>query len=90
MKNKFVWLLFLHNVFTSQGYFLLQPDIVFDTGDPGISSTRTMEAAVEKVIEMGLVDEKRIGLIGHSWGGYQAAVQSRRQTYLRRLLQGPD
>ena len=62
-----------HNVFTSQGYFVLQPDIVFDTGDPGISSTRTMEAAVEKVIEMGLVDEKRIGLIGHSWGGYQAA-----------------
>jgi len=62
-----------HNVFTSQGYFVLQPDIVFDQGDPGISSVRTMEAAVKKVIEMGLVDEKYIGLIGHSWGGYQAA-----------------
>ncbi|MFQ5630441.1 MAG: alpha/beta hydrolase family protein, partial [bacterium] len=61
-----------HNVFTSQGYFVLQPDIVFDAGDPGISSVRTMEIAVKKVVDMGLVDEKRVGLVGHSWGGYQA------------------
>ncbi|MCP4724672.1 MAG: S9 family peptidase, partial [bacterium] len=60
------------NVFTSKGYFVLQPDIVFDPGDPGISSVRTMEKAVAKVVEMGLVDEKRVGLVGHSWGGYQA------------------
>ena len=36
------------NVFTHQGYFELQPDIVFDPGDPGISPVRTMEAAVKK------------------------------------------
>ncbi len=62
-----------HNIFTSQEYFVLQPDIVFDQGDPGISSVRTMEAAVKKVVEMGLIDEKRVGLVGHSWGGYQSA-----------------
>lgn len=61
-----------HSVFTSQGYFVLQPDIVFDAGDPGISSVRTIEIAVKKVVDMGLVDDKRIGLVGHSWGGYQA------------------
>jgi dipeptidyl aminopeptidase/acylaminoacyl peptidase len=59
-------------VFTQEGYFVLKPDIVFDAGDPGISSVRTMEAAVKKVVDMGLVDEKKVGLIGHSWGGYQA------------------
>lgn len=59
-------------VFTQEGYFVLMPDIVFDAGDPGISSVRTMEAAVKKVVDMGLVDEKKVGLIGHSWGGYQA------------------
>ena len=36
-----------HSVFTSQGYFVLQPDMVFDAGDPGISSVRTMEIAVK-------------------------------------------
>ncbi len=59
-------------VFTQQGYFVLRPDIVFDAGDPGISSVRTMEAAVKVVVDKGLVDEKKVGLIGHSWGGYQA------------------
>ena len=61
------------SVFTHQGYFVLQPDIVFDIGDPGISSVRTMEAAVKKVVDMGLVDKDRVGLVGHSWGGYQSA-----------------
>lgn len=61
-----------HGVFTQEGYFVLRPDIVFDAGDPGISSVRTMEAAVKRVVDMGLVDAKKVGLIGHSWGGYQA------------------
>ncbi|MBO3697116.1 prolyl oligopeptidase family serine peptidase [Roseivirga sp. E12] len=61
-----------HTVFTQQGYFVLRPDIVFDAGDPGISSVRTMEAAVKVVVDKGLVDEKKVGLVGHSWGGYQA------------------
>ena len=60
-------------VFTTNGYFVLKPDIVFDAGDPGISSTVTLEIAVKTVVDMGLVDENRVGLVGHSWGGYQAA-----------------
>lgn len=59
-------------VFTQEGYFVLRPDIVFDAADPGISSVHTMEAAVKKVVDMGIVDEKKVGLIGHFWGGYQA------------------
>jgi len=60
-------------VFTTNGYFVLKPDIIFDAGDPGISSTTTLEIAVKTVVDMGLVDENRVGLVGHSWGGYQAA-----------------
>ena len=59
-------------VFSQEGYFVLQPDIRFDAGEPGISSVKTMEIAVKAVVDMGMVDEKRVGLIGHSWGGYQA------------------
>jgi dipeptidyl aminopeptidase/acylaminoacyl peptidase len=60
-------------IFTSQGYFYFMPDIVFDAGDPGVSSVKTLEIAVKTVVDKGLVDEKRVGLMGHSWGGYQAA-----------------
>ena len=48
------------------------PDIVFDSRDPGISSARTLELAVKSVLQTNRVDPKKIGLVGHSWGGYQA------------------
>ena len=61
-----------HTVFTHHGYFVLMPDIVFTEGDPGISSAKTIEIAVKKVLESGRVDAEKVGLVGHSWGGYQA------------------
>lgn len=60
-------------IFTSNGYFVLRPDIVFDAGDPGVSSTKTLEIAVKAVTDKGFVDSKTVGLVGHSWGGYQSA-----------------
>ena len=59
-------------VWTAEGYFVLQPDIIFDSRDPGVSSAKTLERAVAAVVETGVVDADKIGLIGHSWGGYQA------------------
>jgi dipeptidyl aminopeptidase/acylaminoacyl peptidase len=59
-------------VWQQEGYFVLKPDIEFIPGDPGISSTKTLENAVAAVIAKGDVDPSRVGLIGHSWGGYQA------------------
>ena len=60
-------------VFTSLGYFVLQPDIVYRDRNPGLSAVAAIEPAVEKVLETGMVDPKRVGLTGHSWGGYQTA-----------------
>lgn len=61
-------------VWTSLGYFVWQPDILFDARNPGISSTQTMELSVQAIIKKDIgVDPARIGLIGHSWGGYQTA-----------------
>lgn len=57
---------------TQQGYFVLLPDIVYRARDPGISALEAVRPAVAHVVEMGLVDPQRVGLIGHSWGGYQA------------------
>jgi dipeptidyl aminopeptidase/acylaminoacyl peptidase len=61
------------SVFTSQGYFVLQPDIVYRDRNPGLSAVAAIEPAVEKVLETGMVDPERVGLTGHSWGGYQTA-----------------
>jgi Tol biopolymer transport system component/dienelactone hydrolase len=61
------------SAFTTHGYFLLQPDIVFQRSQPGISVADCVTAAVKKVVEKGVVDEHKVGVIGHSWGGFDAA-----------------
>ena len=57
--------------YVSHGYVVLQPDIVYDTGYPGESAEKCVIPAVNTVVAMGFVDPKRIGIQGHSWGGYQ-------------------
>ena len=57
---------------TQHGYFVLLPDIVYRPREPGLSALDAVRPAVELVVERGLVDRGRVGLIGHSWGGYQA------------------
>jgi dipeptidyl aminopeptidase/acylaminoacyl peptidase len=59
-------------VWLQNGYFVLNPDIEFIAGDPGTSSATNLENVVKSILERGDVDAKRVGLIGHSWGGYQA------------------
>jgi len=60
-------------VWTSQGYFVLQPDIVFRGRMPGTSAVECIRPAVKTVVDTGMVDGERVGLVGHSWGGYEAA-----------------
>jgi dipeptidyl aminopeptidase/acylaminoacyl peptidase len=61
-----------HAVFTANGYFVLLPDIVYRGRDPGRSAVEAIVPAVQTVVDRGLVDPARVGLAGHSWGGYQA------------------
>ncbi len=57
---------------TQHGYAVLLPDIVYRARDPGVSALESVRAAVAKAVEMGVADPDAVGLIGHSWGGYQA------------------
>ena len=57
---------------TQQGYAVLLPDIVYRAREPGVSALESVRAAVAKAVEMGVTDPGAVGLIGHSWGGYQA------------------
>ncbi|MGH9851980.1 MAG: alpha/beta hydrolase family protein, partial [Blastocatellia bacterium] len=59
--------------FTQQGYFLFQPDIRFQPREPGRSVVACVTPAVNKVVELGLVDARKVGVVGHSWGGFDAS-----------------
>lgn len=57
--------------YTLNGYFVLLPDITYKMGDPGLSATDCVTAGVNEVLDKGLVDKNKIGLFGHSFGGYE-------------------
>ena len=59
------------SIFASQGYFVLYPDIVYTIGSPGFSATDCVIAATNAAIATAPIDQKRIGLAGHSFGGYE-------------------
>ncbi|MBA4320773.1 MAG: hypothetical protein C0412_20470, partial [Flavobacterium sp.] len=57
--------------YTLNGYFVLMPDIIYQMGNPGSSAVDCVTAGVNAVIGKGLVDKDKIGLYGHSFGGYE-------------------
>ena len=61
------------STYASNGYLVLMPDNVYQTGRPGTSALDCITAATQKVIDEGYADPNRIGLQGHSWGGYQSS-----------------
>lgn len=64
---------FNKSVYTSNGYAVLMPDITYKLNDPGMSAVWCVLPALEAAIATGVVDKDRVGLHGHSWGGYQTA-----------------
>lgn len=59
--------------YVQQGYFVFQPDIVYKIDHPGESAVNCVVPAVEKMIATGMIDKKKIGIMGHSWGAYQTS-----------------
>lgn len=56
---------------TVKGYFVLLPDITYDVGNVGFLALECVEAAVKGVKKLAVIDDAKIGLIGHSFGGYE-------------------
>ena len=76
------------SVFTSLGYVVLQPDIVFRPRDPGLSVLECVEPAVRRVAAMGVADAARVGVVGHSWGGFDAAFLATNSTLFAAAVAG--
>ena len=76
------------SVFTSRGYFFFSPDITFRPRDPGISILDSVESGVKRVLDSGKVDRKRVGVMGHSWGGYGTAYLATRSDLFAAAVAG--
>ena len=59
--------------FVSNGYLVFDPDIFYKTGAPGEDAYNSVVSAAQYLSQFKWVDTSRMGLQGHSWGGYQVA-----------------
>jgi dipeptidyl aminopeptidase/acylaminoacyl peptidase len=65
----------------TRGYAVLFPDSPQKVGTPMFDLAKTVLPGVNKVIEMGIADPARLGVMGHSNGGYSTLaliVQTKR------------
>lgn len=58
------------DLMAGRGYFVLHPSVSFEIGYPGESWEKGVLSAINTLIERGLVDEKKLGVFGTSYGGY--------------------
>lgn len=62
-----------YSFYASRGYLIFNPDVPYREGYPGESAFNAVVSGTASLIDKGFVDKSRIGLQGHSWGGYQGA-----------------
>jgi len=76
------------SAYTSNGYAVLEPDIVYKVNDPGVSAVACVVPAVKAAIASGVVDSARVAIHGHSWGGYQTAFLVTQTDIFRAAIAG--
>ena len=62
-----------YSFYVSRGYIIFNPDVPYREGYPGESCLNAVVSGVTSLINDGYIDKERIGVQGHSWGGYQIA-----------------
>ncbi|WP_235297223.1 alpha/beta hydrolase family protein [Portibacter marinus] len=62
-----------YSYYANKGYVIFNPDVKYEIGDPGQSAYNAVVSGVEALSKNTWIDKDRIGIQGHSWGGYQIA-----------------
>ncbi len=57
-------------LFATRGYAVLAPDAPITLSRQMRSLAEVILPGVERVVELGIADSTRLGVMGHSWGGY--------------------
>jgi dipeptidyl aminopeptidase/acylaminoacyl peptidase len=61
-------------VMSQNGYFVFMPDMAYHGRNPGLSAVECLEPAVDAALKAQPdINSAKVGLMGHSWGGYQTA-----------------
>ncbi|MBP4137249.1 alpha/beta hydrolase family protein [Flavobacterium geliluteum] len=60
-------------LWSTQGYFVLLPDIIVEYDTLGYSALDCVLAAVKEVLAKEIINPEKIGLMGHSFGGYETS-----------------
>ncbi|QLH52860.1 MAG: hypothetical protein CH6_0257 [Candidatus Kapaibacterium sp.] len=60
-------------IYNSDDYIFFLPDIKYQIGNPGNSALDCITSGVKSLIAKGFIDTTAIGIMGHSWSGYQTA-----------------
>jgi len=74
--------------FVSEGYLVMQPDVHFNTRTSHSDMLECVEAGVQKVIDMGYADPKKVGLHGHSYSGQGSAFISTQSKMFAAIVAG--
>jgi len=68
------WSIDNHHLFTSRGYAVFIPDLPISGSDPADRIREGLDAAIQVLVSQPEIDRERIGIIGHSFGGYTVLV----------------
>lgn len=77
-----------YHLYNSNEYVIFNPDIRYVDGYPGESCYNCLMPGITMMIAKGYIDEKGIGVQGHSWGGYQVAYLATRTNLFSAIESG--
>ena len=76
-------------LFLEKGYFVYLPDIVIQgKAGPGLDALDCVNRALDALAHNPLIDKSRIGLIGHSFGGYETDYIATRSSRFAAYVSG--
>ncbi|KAA5537878.1 S9 family peptidase [Paenimyroides baculatum] len=62
---------FNYHDYVGDGYIVIEPDIYYTYGDPGGSILNYITEALDQLQDKVAIDRDNMGIIGHSFGGYE-------------------
>ena len=75
--------------YVTNGYFVLLPNLHYEIGHTGESALKSVESVIKEVTSSNpSIDGKRVGLIGHSFGGYETAFIATKSKLIKAAVAG--
>ncbi len=79
---------FNSTLYALEGYIVIMPKIFYERDNVGDAVVKSLEESVRKVMSQYSVDPARVGLIGHSFGGYETNYVLTKSSMFRAAVSG--